>query len=306
MNSTKTDLLFKHSMVNTVSLDLMLPFKLTKVDLSDTHTAYMLSFVLTRGPAEGETVEFVLMLHSENSDAVLWSTGVTLGPNETFVGMPSTVYAEKMFFRASPASGQTWLMSFAFTMRVQSVLVPHDMPGGSAVDVLPTLSVAKAVYATGASLQMSGEHSSAVKDFSGTLLCEDNADVTVTATLGSVVAVGADLTLHMASNMEGVLVVRCVKGSAVVASCVAPCGLQWATQAPAPAVQDKGTGSGTPAYVWILASSGALLVVVLAGLLFVRRHRSVVAYNGQQHYEQDASALVEGCDVYDYVEEEMT
>ena len=306
MNSTKTASCFKHSMVNTVSLDLMSPFKLTKAGLSDTHTAYVLSFVLTRGPAEGETAEFVLMLHSANSDAVLWSTEVTLGPNETFVGTPSTVYAEKMYFRASPASAQTGRMSFAFTMRVQSVLVPHDVPGGSEVDVLPTLSVAKALNATGASLQTSGAHSSAVKDFSGTLLCEDDADVTVTATLGSVSAVGADLTLHVESNMEGVLVVRCVKGSAVVASCVAPCGLQWAAQAPVPVVQDKGTESGTPTYVWLLAGSGALLVVVLAGVLFVRRRRSGVAYNGQQHCEQDASALVEGCDAYDCVEEEMT
>ena len=45
--------------------------------------------------------------------------------------------------------------------------------------------------------------------------------------------------------------------------------------------------------------------MVLAGVLFAGRRRSVVEYNGQQHCEQDASTLVEGCDAYDYVEEEM-
>ena len=55
--------------------------------------------------------------------------------------------------------------------------------------------------------------------------------------------------------------------------------------------------AGIPTYVW-LAGSGALLVVVLAGVLFACRRRSAekpaVAYNGQQHCQQDA-ALIE-CD----------
>ena len=67
------------------------------------------------------------------------------------------------------------------------------------------------------------------------------------------------------------------------------------TQAPPTAVPTV----ALPTYVWLLAGSGALLVVVLAGVLFARRRRSV-AYNIQQDCAEDASALVEGCDVYDY------
>ena len=270
-------------MVNTVSVDLMSPFRLTKGGLYETHTAHVLSFALTRGPAEGETADFVLMLHSQDSDAVLWSTEVTLGPNETYVGTPSTVYVDKMYFRASPASRQTERMNFNFNMRVQSVLVPLGVGDEVDEDVLPSLSVARALNATGKNLTRTGSHHTLDTDFSGTLLCEDDADVTVTATLGSVSAVGADLTLHVASNMEGagVLVVPCEKGSAVVASCVAPCGLQWAAPAPpAPAVPDKGTGSDIPTYVWLLAGSGGLLVVVVAAVLCARRRRSGVAYDG--------------------------
>ena len=217
-----------------------------------------------------------MMLHSHETDAVLWWVPLSLGPNETFEGTLNTVYEESMYFRASPLTGQTERMEFEHTMRIHSVLVSED---GQGAKVTPTLSVAKALNATQTNMTLQGSYSSVNKDFSGALLCDVDTNVSVTATLGSVTALGADLSAHMASNAEGpiVLVVPCLKGSAVVASCTAPCSLQWDGGSTAPAPQPRdGSSSGKPVWVWIIVGCG---VVVVAGLIFFARIRKPRTYD---------------------------
>ena len=222
-----------------------------------------------------------MMLHSHETDAVLWWVPLSLGPNETFKGTLNTVYEESMHFRASPLTGETERMEFEHTMRTHSVLVSED---GQGAKVTPTLSVAKALNATQTNMTLQGSYSSVNKDFSGALLCDVDTNVSVTATLGSVTALGADLSAHMASNAEGpiVLVVPCLKGSAVVARCTAPCSLQWDGGSTAPAPQPRdGSSSGKPVWVWIIVGCG---VVVVAGLIFfARTHRCNVIPHLAEH-----------------------
>ena len=273
-----------HSLQNTITLDLLSLFKLSQGDLAQTHTAYLQSFTLTRGA--GETAEFMVMLHSHDTDAVLWWVPLSLGPNETFEGTLNTVYEENMYFRASPLTGGTGRMELEHTMSIHSVLVPED---GQGAKVTPTLSVAKALNATQTNMTLQGSYSSVSKDFSGALLCDVDANVSVTATLGSVTALGADLSAHVASNAEGpiVLVVPCLKGSAVVATCTAPCSLQWdgGSAAPSPVPQD-GSSSGVPVFVWVIVGCCA---VVVAGIIFLARTRKTRTHTHHQHAEQEAA-----------------
>ena len=267
-----------HSLQNTIPMGLMSLFQLAEGNVTQTHAAYLQSFELTRNAGVGETAEFMLMLHSRDTSVTLWWAQVALSPGETFVGTLNIGYEEQMYFRASPASGSTARMSFGLSMRVHSVLVSAD---GRGAGVTPTLSVEKALEATDTSLALPGSYSSVHKDFSGTLLCDADANVTVTAVLGSVTAVGTDLIAHTASHTEGkVLVVRCAKGSAVVARCSAPCSLRWDEAVPPAPQNDTSPSSGIPIFVWIASGFGALLVSIIIACLCIRkRNRETVAHS---------------------------
>ena len=269
-----------HSLQNIITLDLLSLFELSQGDLAQTHTAYLQSFTLTRGADAGETAEFMMMLHSHDTDAVLWWVPLSLGPNETFEATLNTVYEESMYFRASPLTGPTGRMEFEHTMRIHSVLVSED---GQGAKVTPTLSVSKALNATQTNMTLQGSYSSVKKDFSGTLLCDVDANVSVTTMLGSVTALGADLSAHMASNAEGpiVLVVPCLKGSAVVASCTAPCSLQW----DGVLLLQDGSSSGV---IVLIAGCGA--VVVIVGLIFLARTRKSMTHAHHKHLTEQELA----------------
>ena len=256
-------LLPTHSPQSTIPMDVLTTFERAEGEMSKTHVAYVQSFTLTRPePAseDGEdTVQFLLALHSQDTPTALWSTLVTLPANGTFVGTPNASYAGEMYFRASAVAGQE-VAQFGFAMSVRSVLVPQG-------DV-PTLSVAKALNATGDSLAEAGSYDSTVNNFDATLVCKEDADLDVTATSGSVSAVGQDLVLHVASHTEEPLVVRCVNGSAVVISCTAPCALHWGHASPTAEPEEE--NSDPPTLLWTLVLGSTL---VLCGVALLVKHK---------------------------------